>query len=68
MFDMVDLGFHITYLMNIMFIPVTYLTVTKICLVYTANCCSNLTNIVINTILAGIHCIFWFIYNTKNSK
>ena len=63
---MVDLDICITYLKNIKFNLVTYLTATKVFVVYPVNCCSNYTNIVSNTIYAGIPCIFWFIYNNKN--
>ena len=38
--------FCITYLKNTKFNLVTYLTATKIFLVYPVNCCSNYTNIV----------------------
>ena len=58
---MVDLDFCITYLKNAKFNLVTYLTATKIVLVYPVNCCSNYTNIVGNIIHADIPCIIWFI-------
>ena len=58
--------YTITYLKSTKFNPVTYLTATKLFLVYPVNCCSNYTNIVSNTIHAGIPCIFWFIYQNKN--
>ena len=60
---MVNLDFCITYLKNTKFNLVTHLTATKIFFVYSVNCCSNYTNIVSNTIHAGIPCIFWFIDN-----
>ena len=63
---LVDLDFCISYLKNTKLNLVTYLTATKIVLVYPVNCCSNYTNIVSNTINAGIACIFGFIYNNKN--
>ena len=43
---MVDLDFCITYLKSTISYLVTYLTATKILLVYPVNCCSNYTNIV----------------------
>ena len=62
---MVDLDFYITYLKNTKFKLVTYLTETKIFLVYPVNCCSNDANIVSNTVHTGIPCIFWLIYNNE---
>ena len=62
---MVDLGFCITYLKNAKFNLFTYLTATKILVVYQVKCFSNFKNIVSNTIHVGIHCIFWFIYNNQ---
>ena len=59
---MVDLDFCITSLKNTKVNLVTYLIATKIFLVY----CSNCTNIVSNTIFAGIPYIFWFIYINNN--
>ena len=61
---MVDIDFCISCPKNTKFNPVTYLTVTKLFLVYPVNCCSMYTNIVSNTIHAGIPCIFRFIYNS----
>ena len=55
-----------TYLDNTKFNLVTYLTTTKIFLVYPVNCSSNYANVVSNTIHSGIPCIFRFIYNNKN--
>ena len=63
---MVHLDFCITDLKNTKFNLVTYLTATKVFVVYPDNCCSNYTNIVSNTIHAGIPCIFWLSYNNKN--
>ena len=60
--------FCITYLKNTSdkFNPVTYLTATKILLVYPVSCCSNYTHVVSNTIYTGIPFLFRFIYNNKN--
>ena len=54
---MVDLYFCISYLKKTKFNLVTYLTTPKY-FVYPVNCCSNYTNIVSNTIHAGIPSIF----------
>ena len=62
---MVNLYFCITYVKNTKINIVTYLTATKIFLVYPVNCCSNYKNIVSDTIHVGIPCIFWFITITK---
>ena len=62
----VDLDFCMSYLKNTKFNPVTYLTATKIFLVYPVNCCLNYTHKVNNTIHTGIPCIFRFINNNKN--
>ena len=61
---MVD--YCITYLKNTKFNLVTDLLAIEVFGVYPVNCCSSYTNIVSNTIHAGIPCIFWFIYNNKN--
>ena len=63
---MVDLDFCISYLKNTKFNPVTFLTATKIFIVYPVNYCPNYTDKVSNTIHTGIPCTFRFIYNNKN--